>query len=78
MFRVAACSCKQIITKGRVLTLKTFSDSSKSARGEVRFISYKNAPLQFYCKTHSPIESKASGGVTVYLLVKGLYVRCIV
>ena len=78
MFRLTACSCKQMITKGLILTLTTFSDSSKSVRGEVRFISYKNAPLQFYCKAHSPIKSRTSGGVTVWLLVNKLYIRCIV
>ena len=47
------------------IRLTTFADASKQVTVDVRFISYKGAPLKFYCSEYS----LNSGKPNVWLLV---------
>ena len=75
LYRQNFCGCETAVERGDKMTLPTFANKNKVAKGEVRFLSYNNSPMQFYCKSHSVIN----GVPKIWLHVKqrDTYVRCI-
>ena len=56
LFNQNPCRCRSSTRIGQKIRLTTFADASKQVTGDVRFISYKGAPLKFYCSEHSLIS----------------------
>ena len=75
LYRQNFCGCETAVERGDKMTLPTFANKNKVAKGEVRFLSYNNSLMQFYCKSHSVIN----GVPNIWLHVKqrDTYVRCI-
>ena len=74
MYRQSFCGCRGALQIGQSKTLPTFANSKKRVYGEVRYISYSQSPMKFYCKTHSIIKSVPN--VWVFSEERKYYVRC--
>ena len=67
------CGCTEALKLGDRRSFPSFADENVLVRGEVRYISYKQCPLKFYCKTHSLIK----GTPNLWLYISNRkYKRC--
>ena len=71
IFNQRPCNCKSTIVIGQTVKLPCNSNN-KMIEGEVRYLSYRSAPLKFFCKDHSLIQ----GQPTAWLLQNDMYTRC--
>ena len=67
------CGCPEAVQKGDLKHLTSFSDK-KVIYGEVRFLSYRQCPIKFYCRNHSLVNG--SPDVWVFEKRTRKYKRC--